>query len=143
MLDHAPMLLPHQEGFRYRTKVLAWTTGFCLIASIAWPGQSLADRFLAPLYGAVAALVTYGLLRVFLTGLAVFGEDRFPRLALAYILFAFYGGVLGTSVGMVSYSLQLHAMQTSQIPASYYIATLPDGFFMAAAALAVLDKYYG
>lgn len=137
------MLLPHQEGFRYRSKVLAWTTGLCLIASIAWPEQSLADRFLAPLYGACGALVTYGLLRLFLTGLAVFAEDRFPRLALAYVLIAFYGGVLSTSLGLIMYSLQLHALRTSQVPASYYIASLPDGFFMAAAALAVLDKYYG
>jgi hypothetical protein len=136
------MVLPHQEGFRHRAAVLAWTTAICLVASLAWPRQSLADHFLAPLYGLFGALVTYGVLRLFLTGLAAFAEERFPRLALVYILFAFYGGILGTTLGLVAYPFQLHSLQTSQMPVSYYIATLPLGFFMAAAALPVLNKYY-
>jgi hypothetical protein len=136
------MLLPHQEGFRYRRAVLAWTTAICLIASLVWPEHSPADHFLAPLYGIFGALVTYGLLRLLLTILTTFAEERFPRLTLAYILFAFYGGILGTALGLIIYPFQLHSLQASQMPVAYYVATLPLGLFMAAAALSVLNKYY-
>lgn len=107
------------EGFRDRAGMLAWTTAICLIASPIWPKRSFAKHVLAPLCGVFGARVTHVLLRLILTVLAAFAEERYPRLPLAYILFAFYGGVLGTVLGLVTYPFQLHSLQFSQMPVAY------------------------
>jgi hypothetical protein len=133
---------PHQHGFPYRRAVLVCVIVLCMSAGVLWPGQTISARGTVLAYGALAIASSYAFWRIVLTALAALAENRFPRFALWYIYFVFYGGIFATVVGLLALPFQWKLLDQEEVSGPMFLASLPAGLITAAGALRVLNRYY-
>jgi hypothetical protein len=131
------MIWPHQQQFPHRTKILALGCTFALLIASLWPGLSLSERAVMPvftIYGIASGFFTYGLLLMLL---------RFvPSFHTFIALTLFYGALTCLLVFLVQtvvVAVSSHSTSPYQEALSFAI-TVPASLGIAAAAFSALNR---
>jgi hypothetical protein len=131
------MIWPHQQQFPHRITILILGCAFALLVASFWPGLSLRERALMPVftvYGIASGFFTYGLLLMLL---------RFvPSLHTFIALTLFYGALASLLVFLLQVVVAIvgsHNTSPYEEAVSFAV-TVPASLGIAAAAYSALNR---